>query len=40
MLSCFKWGNNFLILNEEPLEDYSKAKNSAEIISIQEEYIP
>lgn len=40
ILSCFKWGNNFLILNEEPLEDYSKAKNSAEIISIQEEYIP
>ncbi|NVM04701.1 MAG: DUF367 family protein [Candidatus Helarchaeota archaeon] len=40
ILSCFKWGHNFLTLNEEPLEDYSKAKNSAEIISIQEEYIP
>ena len=40
ILSCFKWGQNFLNLNEEPLEDYSKAKNSMEIISIQEEYIP
>ncbi|MFX0133107.1 MAG: DUF367 family protein [Candidatus Hodarchaeota archaeon] len=40
ILSCFKWGQNFLTLNKEPLEDYSKAKNSTEIISIQEEYIP
>jgi len=39
ILSCFKWGQNFLILNKDPLEDYSNARNSTDIISIQEEYI-
>ncbi|MHA1379396.1 MAG: DUF367 family protein [Candidatus Helarchaeota archaeon] len=39
IMSCFKWGRNFLELNKEPLEDYSKASNSSEIILIQEDYI-
>ncbi|GBC74796.1 hypothetical protein HRbin06_00103 [archaeon HR06] len=38
ILSKFKWGLNFLILNEEPLEAYSKAKNSKEIIILEEEF--
>lgn len=40
IMSCFRWGPNFLTLNEEPLEEYSNAKNSTEIIAIQKEYIP
>lgn len=39
ILSKFKWGHNFLELNREPLEEYSKAKNSSEIIWIQSQYI-
>jgi len=39
ILSKFRWGHTFLELNREPLEDYSKAKNSEDIIQIQNEYI-
>lgn len=39
ILSKFKWGHNFLELNREPLEEYSKAKDSSEIIRIQNQYI-
>ena len=39
ILELYKWGPNFLILNKEPLEEYRKAKNSAEIIEIMNEYI-
>ena len=36
----FKWGDTFLILNHEPLEAYSGAKDSADVIRIQKEFMP
>lgn len=39
ILSKFNWGLNFLKLNEEPLKEYSEAKNSEEVLKIQSEYI-
>lgn len=39
ILSKFNWGHTFLELNHEPLEDYSKAKDSREILQIQDEYM-
>ncbi|NPE30163.1 DUF367 family protein [Methanococcoides sp. SA1] len=39
ILSKFNWGHVFLDMNKEPLEDYSKAKDSNEIIKIQSEYM-
>ena len=36
----FKWGETFLILNREPLEAYSEAKDSAGIIRIQQDFMP
>ena len=39
ILAKFNWGHTFLELNHEPLEDYSKAKNSREILRIQDEYM-
>lgn len=39
ILNKFKWGHVFLELNNEPLERYSRAKDSAEIVEIQSDYI-
>ena len=39
ILNLYKWGPHFLVLNKEPLEEYMKAKNSAEIIGIMKQYI-
>ena len=39
ILSKFNWGHTFLELNHEPLEDYSRAKDSREILKIQDEYM-
>lgn len=39
VLSKFNWGHSFLELNREPLEEYSNAKNSTEIVEIQSHYI-
>lgn len=39
ILNKFKWGHTFLELNREPLEEYSKAKDSTEVVKIQGEYI-
>ena len=39
ILNLYKWGPNFLILNKEPLNEYRKARNSKEIISIMKNYI-
>ncbi len=39
IFECFKWGPNFLKLNREPLEAYSSAKNSLEIVEFQKEFI-
>ena len=39
ILNLYKWGPNFLILNKEPLNEYRKAKNSKEIISIMKKFM-
>ncbi len=39
LLEGFKWGDSFLELNEEPLEAYSRAQTSSEIVEIQKEFI-
>jgi len=39
ILSKFKWGEHFLQLNKMPLDDYRKAKSSAEVVKAMEEYI-
>ncbi|MGP8330600.1 MAG: DUF367 family protein [Methanosarcinaceae archaeon] len=39
IISKFNWGHTFLELNQEPLEDYSKARDSSEILHIQDEYM-
>lgn len=39
ILAKFKWGLGFLELNRAPLEDYSRAKDSKEVIEIQGEYM-
>lgn len=39
ILNKFKWGNTFLELNREPLERYSEAKDSTEVVRIQADYL-
>jgi pre-rRNA-processing protein TSR3 len=36
----FKWGDTFLTLNQEPLDAYAAAKDSADVIRIQSEFMP
>lgn len=37
IMSIFKWGHSFLILNKEWLDDYARCKNSTEVVEIQNE---
>ena len=39
MLGLYKWAKNFLIMNEQPLQEYEKARNSEEIIAAQGEFV-
>lgn len=39
LLEGFKWGKSFLDLNEEPLEAYSEAKNSSEVVEAQKDFM-
>lgn len=39
LLSRFSFGEQFLLLNQEPLERYSQAATSAEVVAIQSDYI-
>jgi pre-rRNA-processing protein TSR3 len=39
ILNKFKWGPVFLEMNHEPLEDYSRAKDSTEVVKIQKEFM-
>jgi pre-rRNA-processing protein TSR3 len=39
LLSKFKWGPQFIALNEELLDGYSQAKDSAGVIEVQKGYI-
>lgn len=36
----YKWSPHFLTLNKEPLEEYRKAKSSAEVVSAQALFVP
>jgi len=40
LLSIFKWGHTFLDINSERLEAYSTAKNSTEVVAVQEAFMP
>jgi pre-rRNA-processing protein TSR3 len=39
LLTIFKWGTKFLEMNREPLEDYSGAKDSSQIVEIQKQFM-
>jgi pre-rRNA-processing protein TSR3 len=39
LLSKFKWGPQFITLNEELLNCYAQAKNSADVVKLQKDYI-
>jgi pre-rRNA-processing protein TSR3 len=39
LLSIFGWGHTFLELNQEMLEEYAKAKDSTEVVNLQEGFI-
>jgi pre-rRNA-processing protein TSR3 len=39
ILDKFSWGHVFLELNREPLQEYSAAKNSSEVVIIQKGYL-
>ena len=38
LLSKFRWGEQFINLNKEPLRAYREAKSSAELVSLQFEF--
>ncbi|MFA7198370.1 MAG: DUF367 family protein [Methanoculleus sp.] len=38
LLAPFGWGLRFLEVNADPLEDYAKAKDSAEVVALQALY--
>ena len=39
LLSKFNWGLQFVALNKELLEGYLQAKDSAEVVEVQKEYL-
>jgi len=39
LLSIFKWGHTFFEINHERLETYEKAKNSTEIVKLQQAFM-
>ena len=39
LLSKFKWGLQFITLNEELLEGYAEAKDSAGVVEVQKDFI-
>jgi len=39
LLSIFKWGLHFLVLNRELLDSYAQAKDSAEVVELQRSFI-
>ncbi len=38
ILSKFKWGPQFITLNKQLLEDYARAKDSTEVVKMQNEF--
>jgi pre-rRNA-processing protein TSR3 len=39
LLSKFKWGPQFIILNKELLDGYAEAKDSAGVVEVQQQFI-
>lgn len=39
LLSKFKWGLQFIALNEELLKGYAQAKDSAGVVKVQKDYV-
>jgi pre-rRNA-processing protein TSR3 len=39
LLSIFKWGHTFIEINQKRLENYSKAKDSTEIVRLQAYFV-
>jgi pre-rRNA-processing protein TSR3 len=39
LLTMYKWGHTFLELNREMLEIYSRAKDSADVVELQKQFI-
>ncbi len=39
LMNIFKWGPNFFLVNKEPLELYSQAKNWEEVIEAEREFV-
>jgi len=39
LLSLFKWGPNFAVLNQELLDRYAQAENSAAVVQLQKEFM-
>ncbi len=39
LISIFAWGRTFIELNKERLESYAKAKDSTEVVRLQEQFI-
>jgi pre-rRNA-processing protein TSR3 len=39
LLSVFKWGSTFLSLNRELLEAYAGARDSGEVVRLQEQFM-
>jgi pre-rRNA-processing protein TSR3 len=39
LLAMYKWGHTFLELNQEKLEIYASAKDSAEVVELQKQFI-
>jgi len=39
LLSIFKWGPNFIMLNQKRLDGYAQAKDSAEVVEVQKGFI-
>jgi len=40
ILSKFNWGEQFIVLNQEPLDRYAECSTSAEVVAVQADYVP
>lgn len=40
ILTKFSWGEQFIKLNQEPLDCYADARTSAEVVKVQMEFVP
>jgi len=40
LLSLFKWGPEFIRLNQELLDAYAQAQNSTEVVELQKKFMP